>query len=123
MEKASLHESLLESECDESRIIDPEANSNIGGLYQFIPTSELHGKTDWILESKHYQYYEENSDFPITILNEEHPLDIPPQLNLYAFDRGDISSFPSPRTGSTNVSGKIKCLIIFIFFFFFSDVH
>lgn len=110
-EKASLHESLLEAECDESRIIDPEANSNIGGLYQFIPASELHGKTDWIPESQHYQYYEENSDFPINVLNEESPLNIPPHLQLYTFDRGDFSPFPRPRSGLSKVSGKIKDVI------------
>lgn len=107
MEKASLHESLLEAEFDESRLIDPEANSNIGGLYQFIPTTELHGKSDWIPESQHYQYYEENSEFPINILNEENPLTIPSHLQVYTFDRGDFSSFPHPRTKLTNVSGKI----------------
>lgn len=107
MEKASLHESLLEAEFDESRLIDPEANSNIGGLYQFIPTTELHGKSDWIPESQHYQYYEENSEFPINILNEENPLTIPSHLQVYTFDRGDFSPFPHPRTKLTNVSGKI----------------
>lgn len=112
MEKASLHESLLESEYDESRLIDPEANCNIGGLYQFIPATELHGKTDWIPESQHYQYYEENPDFPINVLNEEKPLNIPPHMNVYTFDRGDFSPFPYPRTGVTNVSGKFFYFII-----------
>lgn len=107
MEKASLHESLLEAEFDENRLIDPEANSNIGGLYQFIPATELHGKTDWIPESQHYQYYEENSDFPINVINEESPLNIPSYLQVYTFDRGDFTPFPHPKTGSANVSGKI----------------
>jgi len=107
VEKASLHESLLEAECDDSRLIDPEANSNIGGLYQFIPATELHGKSDWIPESQHYQYYEENSDFPIHVLNENNSLTIPPHLQVYTFDRGDISPFPHPKIGHNNVSGKI----------------
>lgn len=107
MEKASLHESLLEAEHDESRLIDPEANSNIGGLYQFIPATELHGKSDWIPESQHYQYYEENSDFPINILNEESPLNIPSHLQVFTFDRGDFTPFPHPKTGPTKVNGKI----------------
>lgn len=107
MEKASLHDSFLEADCDESRLIDPEANSNIGGLYQFIPATELHGQTDWVLESQHYNYYEENSDFPINMLNEENPLHIPYQLQLYTFDRGDITPFPYPKTGGSNVSSKI----------------
>lgn len=98
---------MLEAECDESRLIDPEANSNIGGLYQFIPASELHGKTDWIPESQHYQYYDESSDFPINILSEENSLNIPPYLQVYTFDRGDISSFPNPRNGVSSISGKI----------------
>jgi len=107
VEKASLHESLLEAEHDESRLIDPEANSNIGGLYQFIPATELHGKNDWILESQHYQYYEENSEFPINILILESPLNIPPHLQVFTFDRGDFSPFPYPKSGVTKVSGKI----------------
>lgn len=110
MEKASLHESLLEAECDESRLIDPDANSNVGGLYQFIPATELHGQSEWILESEHYKYYEENSDFPINIVNEEKPLNIPPHLQLYTFDRGDFSPFPYPKTGNSNVSSKIIIL-------------
>lgn len=126
MEKSSLYESLLEAECDETRLIDPEANSNIGGLYQFIPTSELHGMTDWVPESQHYQYYEENSDFPINILNEDRPLNIPPQLQVYTFDRGDFSPFPNPKTRSTNVSSKIIILRVFIFCFYsiyFYKIH
>ncbi|XP_025425771.1 5-methylcytosine rRNA methyltransferase NSUN4 [Sipha flava] len=104
VEKASLEESLLEAECDENRLVDPESNSNIGGLYQFIPATELHGKTDWIPESQHYQYYEENSDFPINVLNEESSLNIPPHLQLYTFDRGDFSSFPRSKIRTTKVS-------------------
>lgn len=106
-EKASLHQSLLEAELDESRLIDPETNSNIGGLYQFIPATELHGKTDWIPESQHYQYYEENSDFPINVMNEESPLDIPSYLQVFTYDRGDFTPFPHPKTIVGNVSGKI----------------
>lgn len=117
VEKASLHDSLLEAECDESRLIDLETNSNIGGLYQFIPATELHGKTDWIPESHHYKYYEENSDFPINVISEECPLNIPPSLKVYTFDRGDISSFRHPRTGLTNVSGKTIIEILSLFYF------
>lgn len=107
VEKASLEESLQEAECDESRLIDPESNSNIGGLYQFIPATELHGKTDWIPESQHYQYYEENSDFPINVLNEESSLNIPPHLQVYTFDRGDFSPFPRSKIKVTKASSKI----------------
>lgn len=111
MEKASLHESLLEAKCDESRFIDPDTNCNIGGLYQFIPATELHGKTDWIPESQHYQYFEENTDFPINILNEQKPLDIPSHLQVYTFDRGDFSPFPYPKSGISNVNGKIIVIL------------
>lgn len=115
MEKASLHESLLEAETDDSRLIDPESNSNIGGLYQFVPATELHGKTDWILESQHYQYYEENSDFPINVLNEESSINIPSNLQVYTFDRGDFSPFPHPRTSASNVSGKITQIFFYVY--------
>lgn len=83
-------------------------------MYQFIPASELHGKTDWIPESQHYQYYEENSDFPINVLIEEDSLKIPPHLQVYTFDRGDISLFPNPRTGDSNISSKIIVLAYLI---------
>lgn len=114
VEKASLEESLLEAESDDSRLVDPESNSNIGGLYQFIPATELHGKTDWIPESQHYQYYEENSDFPITVLNEESSLNISPHLQVYTFDRGDFSPFPRSKVKDTKVSSKI---LFFNYFF------
>ncbi|XP_050440644.1 5-methylcytosine rRNA methyltransferase NSUN4 [Adelges cooleyi] len=104
VEKPSLQDSLAEAECDESRIIDPESNSNLGGLYQFVPATELHGKTDWIPESQHYQYYQEDLDFPLNIIEEDKPLVIPSHLQVYTFDRGDTSPFPHPRTGITNVS-------------------
>lgn len=107
---------MLEAEHDESRLIDPEDNYNIGGLYQFVPATELHGKTDWIPESQHYQYYEENSDFPITVLKEESSLNIPPHLQVYTFDRGDFSPFPHPGSGVTRVSGMnivVEYLILY----------
>jgi len=105
----------LEAEYDESRLIDPDLNSNIGGLYQFVPATELHGKTDWIPESQHYQYYEENSDFPINVVNEISPLNIPPYLQMYTFDRGDFTPFPHPKTGVANVSGKTIDVYIYIY--------
>lgn len=97
----------MEAERDESRLIDPEKNINIGGLYQFIPTTELHGKSDWIPESQHYQYYEENSDFPINILSDNSPLNISSHLQVYTFGQGDITPFRHPRSGLSNVSGKV----------------
>ncbi|XP_050522786.1 5-methylcytosine rRNA methyltransferase NSUN4 [Daktulosphaira vitifoliae] len=104
VEKASLQDSLAEAECDESRIIDPENHTNLGGLHQFVPATEVHGKTDWIPESQHYQYYKEDSDFPIILIEEDKRLIIPQYLQVYTFDRGDISPFPHPKTGITKVS-------------------
>lgn len=59
---------------------------------------------DWILESQHYGYYKEGADFSIHV-EKEAILTFPQYLNIYTFEEGNDSDFPSPKKGSTGVLG------------------
>ncbi|XP_014252746.1 5-methylcytosine rRNA methyltransferase NSUN4 [Cimex lectularius] len=88
---------------DDNRLIDPEVGKLSGSLYEFVPTSRLKGKEDWVLESQHYQYYESGTDFPIRIIEQEN-ITFPPHLSVYTFETGNISKFPMSKKGDTGVS-------------------
>lgn len=59
---------------------------------------------DWILESEHYGYYKQGSDFSVNI-EKEVMLTFPQYFNIYTFEEGNDSKFPSPKKGSTGVLG------------------
>jgi hypothetical protein len=59
---------------------------------------------DWILESQHYNYYKNDTDFSIKI-EKEAILNFPQYLNVYTFEQENNSEFPSPKEGSTGVLG------------------
>lgn len=99
----SLAQSLRnDSEIDESRIIDA-ANNATAGLYEFIPSTKLKGAEDWVLESDHYKYYSQTTDFPLTIENEA-KLNIADNLHMFTYEKGNVSTFMRPRQSSTGVS-------------------
>lgn len=98
----SLEKSIQDdSNIDTSRIIDAENNTL--GLYEFIPSTKIKGLEDWVLESDHYKYYNKTTDFPLNFETEE-DLKISENLQMYTYEKGNISSFVKPRTSSTGVS-------------------
>lgn len=51
----SLQKSLADAEYDESRIVDSRNALSAEVLYQFVPTTKIKGREDWIPESDHYR--------------------------------------------------------------------
>ncbi|XP_026476433.1 5-methylcytosine rRNA methyltransferase NSUN4-like [Ctenocephalides felis] len=96
----SLHARLKHAKYDERRLINPEVG--LAALHEFIPATKLKGIEDWVFESEHYQYYQNPSEFPIKV-EAEAPFTIPETFNVYSYERGNISDFPSPKRGSTGV--------------------
>lgn len=101
----SLHGSLKQAEYDTTRIIDPEIGLTASALYEYIPATKIKGMEDWVLESDHYKYYENTSEFPVKI-HEEVKLNFPEHLHIYSFERGNVSRFPKVKKCSTGVLDK-----------------
>lgn len=98
---ASLEKKLADAKLDDSRLVDPKNISSTELLHQYVPTTKLKGKEDWILESDHYSYYQVTSDFNVKI--EKSELHFPEHLNVYCYEPQNSSKFPSPTKGSTGV--------------------
>ncbi|XP_053674923.1 5-methylcytosine rRNA methyltransferase NSUN4 [Anopheles nili] len=100
--KKSLDKSLKDdSEIDYQRLVDPTVGS-AAALHEFVPATKLKGMEDYVFESEHYKYYSNTTDFPLNIVMED-SFSIPETLNLYTYERGNVSTFQSPRKCSTGV--------------------
>lgn len=88
------------------RQIDPSEGLSSNRLNEFVPVTKLKGREGFVSEAEHFSLYNESKDFPVSVEEEEN-LEFPPHLQIFTFDQGNISSFAPPKSGSTNVSGKI----------------
>lgn len=61
------------------------------------------------MESQHYGYYKEGTDFSVNV-EREVVLTFPQYLNIYTYEQDSDSKFPSPRKGSTGVSGWLNII-------------
>ncbi|XP_033228360.1 5-methylcytosine rRNA methyltransferase NSUN4 [Belonocnema kinseyi] len=95
-------ESEVEIELDSSRIITPSSGLTLSALQEYIPATKLKGLEDFILESEHYSYYKQGSDFTVTI-EKEPSMSIPKHLTMYTFEEMNNSRFKSAKRGSTGV--------------------
>lgn len=99
--KKSLEKTIEEdAEYDYRRIVDSSFGES--ALHEFVPATKLKGMEDWVLESDHYKYYSNTADFPINIRMETE-LEIPESLNLYTYEKGNVSDFKSPKKCLTGV--------------------
>ncbi|XP_055541942.1 5-methylcytosine rRNA methyltransferase NSUN4 [Wyeomyia smithii] len=99
--KKSLSQTLQDNtEMDFQRLIDP--NLGTAALHEFIPATKLKGMEDFVPESDHYKYYSNSTDFPIAV-EMETSFEIPEYLNIFTYERGNVSEFRSPRKCSTGV--------------------
>lgn len=99
--KKSLTQTLEEdSDIDYRRTID----SSIGAaaLHEFIPATKLKGMEDWVPESDHYKYYSSTTDFPLKI-EMETDLVFPDNLNIFTYEKGNISTFVKPKRTVTGM--------------------
>lgn len=95
-------EKVLEedSDIDYGRLIDPSYGT--AGLHEFIPANKIKGMEDFVFESEHYRYYSNTNDFPLKFKMETN-FAMPDNLQLYTYEKGNISSFRQPRKSSTGV--------------------
>ncbi|KAL6258391.1 hypothetical protein P5V15_010349 [Pogonomyrmex californicus] len=100
IEMKSIESDLNKIAIDQNRIVHP--NAGLNGLYEFVPATKIKGMEDWILESQHYGYYQQGADFSVNV-EKEVLLTFPQYLNIYTFEEGNDSKFPSPKKGSTGV--------------------
>ncbi|KAK7865862.1 hypothetical protein R5R35_003978 [Gryllus longicercus] len=98
----SLEASKKLSQIDESRNVSPALGLSAGALYEFIPATKLKGLEDRVLDSEHYSYYSGDTDFPLTV-KKEFDLNYPDHLKVFMYERGNVTSFESPKRGSTGV--------------------
>lgn len=95
---------MKEAYIDHSRIIRPSDPLSATTMYEFIPATKIKGLENWVDESKYYDYYKKTLDFPIEI-EEETELNFPKNLNVYMYEKCDVTSFPHPEIGKTGVLG------------------
>lgn len=99
--KKSLTQTIEEdSDIDYRRTIDSNISSN--ALHEFIPATKIKGMEDWIPESDYYKYYSSTTDFPLTI-EKETDLDFPEYLNVFTYEKGNVSTFAKPKRSKTGV--------------------
>lgn len=99
--KKSLTQTLEEDlDIDYRRTIDASVGS--AALHEFIPATTLKGMEDWIPESDYYKYYSSTTDFPLAI-EMETDLVFPDNLNVFIYEKGNISTFIKPKRSLTGV--------------------
>ncbi|KAJ9581820.1 hypothetical protein L9F63_003889 [Diploptera punctata] len=96
------NEEAEDLEVDSQRVINPVSGLSAAALYEYVPATRLKGMEDWIGESQHYRYYKTETDFPVHVENDSDFL-FPEYLQVYTFERGNISSFPPPRRDMTDL--------------------
>lgn len=98
----SLQSKLLTAKIDYSRQIDSDAGLNSASLYEFVPSTKLKGREDFVPESKHFSYYNTADDFPVEVVP-ENKLNFPEHLQVYTFENANTTEFRPPASGSTGV--------------------
>lgn len=99
--KKSLAQTLEEdSDIDYRRTVDSSVGA--AALHEFIPATKLKGMEDWIPESDHYKYYNSTADFPLNIQMET-DLIFPETLNIFTYEKGNVSTFMKPKRSITGV--------------------
>lgn len=72
-------------------------------LYEFIPATQIKGgREGWIPETQHYKYYENTSEYAVSI-EPENKLHFPEHLDVYCYEKSNHTPFDSPRKCVTNV--------------------
>jgi 5-methylcytosine rRNA methyltransferase NSUN4 len=90
-----------DSDIDYGRLVDPSHGTS--ALHEFVPATKIKGMEDFVLESDHYRYYSNTTDFPLKI-EIDLSFKIPENLQLYTYEQGNISTLRTPRQTSTGVS-------------------
>ncbi|CAG9838689.1 unnamed protein product [Diabrotica balteata] len=98
----SLKSSLEKAEIDTRRMVDTENALSMEVLHEYIPATKIKGKEDFILESSHYNLYDQNTQFGVQI-EKEFDFNFPDHLDIYCYEEGNKSGFESPKKSITDV--------------------
>lgn len=110
MGELSLQEGLKNAHLDHNRIIHLKSGFTSSSLYEFVPASKIKGIDRMLTESSHLEYYKRSADFPINI-EKETTLTFPENLNVYTYEKCNVTSFPHPERGQTGVFGNFIRLL------------
>lgn len=102
MSQFSLESSIENAEYDTSRLIDSRNELSAEILYEFVPTTKIKGKEDFIPESSHYKLYDNDSSFAVNV-EKEYDIHFPEYLNVYCYEAESENDFESPKRSSTGV--------------------
>ncbi|XP_068617854.1 5-methylcytosine rRNA methyltransferase NSUN4 [Battus philenor] len=100
----TLDQALEEAEIDQTRLIDPSMGINSETLYQYVPATKLKGLEEWVPESLHYSFYNNQvKDFPL-IVEPEKTFTFPEHLKVYTYEmNSEYTMFPEPKRSQTGV--------------------
>ncbi|XP_047490722.1 5-methylcytosine rRNA methyltransferase NSUN4-like [Penaeus chinensis] len=81
-----------------SRVIEPsEAGSSL--LVDYVPATRLKGLENWMEEADVFtNASQDDQEIGVTVVKQEEPVDFPEMLKIFAFEKGNISDFPQPRS-------------------------
>lgn len=85
-----------------NRLVDVKDALSSTILQEFIPTTKIKGKEDFIPESSNYKLYDTNSDLGVKIAK-EYDLNYPEHLKVYCFEKENYSKFHPPKKDITGV--------------------
>lgn len=93
---------IVEDNMKSNRLVD--SNDSLSGqiLQEFIPTSKIKGKEDFLSESSHYKLYDATTELGIKIVK-EYEINFPEHLNIFCFEKDNKSTFDPPKRATTGV--------------------
>ncbi|CAH0564489.1 unnamed protein product [Brassicogethes aeneus] len=97
----SLKTSLETADYDKRRLVDSKNALSAEILHEYVPTSKIKGKDDFIPESAHYKLYDTSSEFSVTV-EKEFDIHFPENLNVYCYMTEDTNFAPA-LNGETGV--------------------
>lgn len=98
--KKSLNKALSE---DTNYQFDRIINlNNTGALFEFVPAKQIKGLGEYVLESDHYRYYTDHTDFPTSFVK-DYTFDFPENLHIFTYETGNVSKYKAPRRCLTKV--------------------
>ncbi|XP_023021678.2 5-methylcytosine rRNA methyltransferase l(2)10685 [Leptinotarsa decemlineata] len=98
----SLASSLSNAQYDTERLVDGKSFLSPEILHHFIPATKIKGNEDFLPESSHYKFYDQNIQFAVKSDN-EFDIHFPEHLDIYCYEKYNKSDFGNPSKGSTGV--------------------
>ncbi|XP_032519114.2 5-methylcytosine rRNA methyltransferase NSUN4 [Danaus plexippus] len=101
---SNLNEAIDQAEIDESRLILPTMGLSSDALYQYVPATKIKGLDEWVPESLHYSFYNNNNtDFPL-LIEPETEFVFPEHLKVMTYEKdSEAYKFPEPKRCKTGV--------------------